>query len=203
MKMKSFPQIITTRRSVRKFLRRSVPRKVVDKLIASACWAPSAHNAQPWRFVIFEGKERQRELAGAMAEAWRKDLEKDRCPRKVIDRRIQRSVERIGDAPLLLLVCLSKEGAHPFPDPRRARLEDALVHQSMGAAVQNLLLAAHALGLGACWMAAPLFCARRVEKILNLPKGWSPAAIVVAGYPGEKPGAPSRRPLKNVVLKLR
>ncbi len=200
--MEPFHQIIKTRRSVRKFQGRRVHRQIIHKLIASACWAPSAHNAQPWRFVIFERKESKSKLASEMGEAFRRDLEKDRYPRKVIDLKIQKSIERIVEAPLLLLVCLSKEGSHMFPDRRRARLEELMAHQSMGAAMQNMLLAAHTMGLGACWMSAPLFCPRTVRKALKLRKDWSPAALVGIGYPKEKPRAPSRYTVKKVTLKL-
>jgi len=89
-----------------------------------------------------------------------------------------------------------------FPDQRRARLEELMAHQSMGAAMQNMLLAAHTMGLGACWMSAPLFCPRTVRKALKLRKDWSPAALVVVGYPKEKPRAPSRYPVKKVTLRL-
>lgn len=200
--MEPFHQIIKTRRSVRKFQGRRVNRQIINKLIASACWAPSAHNAQPWRFVIFERKELKSKLASEMAEAFRRDLEKDRYPPKVIHLRIQRSIERIVEAPLLILVCLNKEGGHVFPDPRRARLEEYMTHQSMGAAIQNMLLAAHTMGLGACWISAPLFCPQTVRKALKLRKDWSPAALVLVGYPKEKPKAPSRYTVKKVTWRL-
>jgi len=195
-------QIIKTRRSVRKFQGRRVNRQIIHKLIASACWAPSAHNAQPWRFVIFERKELKSKLASKMAEAFRRDLEKDRYPPQVIHSRIQKSIERIVEAPLLILACLSKEGGRVFPDRRRARFEEHMAHQSIGAAIQNMLLAAHTMGLGACWISAPLFCPQTVRKALKLRKDWSPAALVMVGYPKEKPKAPSRYGVKKVTLRL-
>ena len=201
--MDRFQQVIKTRRSVRKFQERKVHRQIIHKLIAAACWAPSAHNAQPWRFVIIDREECKSRLAGEMGKAFRRDLEKDGHPPKVIHSRIQKSVERLVEAPLLLLVCLSREGGHTFPDRRRARLEELMAHQSMGAAIQNMLLSAHTMGLGACWISAPLFCPRTVRKALKLRKDWTPAALVVVGYPKEKPRAPSRDPVKKVTLRLR
>ena len=201
--MKPFHQIIKTRRSVRKFQARRVPRPISDKLIASACWAPSAHNAQPWRFVILENREYKCKLASEMGKVFRKDLGKDRFPQKVIDRKIQKSIERIVEAPLLLLVCLSEKGCHRFADGRRARLERLMAHQSMGAAIQIILLGAHTMGLGACWISAPLFCPRTVRRALKLRNDWSPAALVAVGYPKEKPRPPSRYTVKEVTLRLR
>jgi len=200
--METFHQIIKTRRSVRRFQTRRVSRQIIHKLIASACWAPSAHNAQPWRFVIFERKELQSKLASEMGNAFRKDLERDHFPPEVIRSRVQKSVERIVEAPLLILVCLSKEGGHGFPDRRRNRLEEHMAHQSIGAAIQNILLAAHTMGLGACWISAPLFCPQTVMRVLKIRKDWNPAALVLVGYPKEKPKTPSRHPFKKVTLRL-
>jgi F420 biosynthesis protein FbiB-like protein len=179
-----------------------VSRRIIHKLIASACWAPSAHNAQPWRFVIFEKKELKSRLASEMGKAFRKDLERDRFPSRVIHSRIRKSVERIVEAPLLILVCLSKEGSRVFPDRRRNRLEEHMAYQSAGAAIQNILLAAHNMGLGACWVSAPLFCPQTVMRALNIRKYWNPAALVLVGYPKGKPKTPSRYGVEKLTLSL-
>jgi len=201
--MDRFYQILKARRSVRKFQARRVSQKIVHKLIGLACWAPSAHNSQPWRFVVLESKEIKNKLAREMGKAFKKDLEKDHFAPEIIQARIQKSIERIVGAPLLILVCSSKEGRHIFPDKRRNDLEEHMAHQSVGAAIQNILLAAHATGLGACWISAPLFCARTVKKNLNLGIDWDPTALVVIGYPKEKPKAPSRYSAKKVTLRLK
>jgi nitroreductase len=85
-----------------------------------------------------------------------------------------------------------------YPDERRSRAERAMAMQGTAMAAQNLLLAAHAAGLGACWMCAPLFCPDTVAATLALPQDWEPQAIVTVGYPadGGKPFA--RRPLDEV-----
>ena len=200
--METFHQIIKTRRSVRRFQTRRVSRQIIHKLIASACWAPSAHNAQPWRFVIFERKDLKSKLASEMGKAFGKDLERDHFLPEVIHSRIQKSIVRIVEAPLLILVCLSKEGGRVFPDRRRNRLEEHMAHQSTGAAIQNILLAARNMGLGGCWISAPLFCPQTVRRVLRIRKDWNPAALVLVGYPKEKPKTPSRHPVKKVTLRL-
>jgi nitroreductase len=73
--------------------------------------------------------------------------------------------------------------------------------QSVAAAVQNLLLAAYAEGLGTCWFCAPLFCQQSVKEILKLPKEFEPQALITVGYPAEKPKAPKRKPLKSIARK--
>jgi nitroreductase len=87
-----------------------------------------------------------------------------------------------------------------YADSRRARAEYLMAVQSVALAVQNLLLAAQAEGLGACWMCAPLFCGETVAAALDLPPGWQPQSLVTLGYPdsGGKPA--QRRPLAESVL---
>jgi coenzyme F420-0:L-glutamate ligase/coenzyme F420-1:gamma-L-glutamate ligase len=185
-------EVITTRRSIRRFARRDVPSDLLRKLIAAACAAPAPHHSRPWRFVEIEPGSRPR-LADAMASAWRADLEAERQSSEAIERSLARSRRQIAEAPLLLLACLEQEGARRWPDARRRRAERDMYVQSLGAALQNLLLAAHARGLGGYLKGAPLFCQRAVAKALGLPSGWQPAFLVLLGYPAEG-FRPSPRP---------
>ena len=73
----SLNDVIKKRRSVRKYLPQIVPRDAVLEVLVAAGWAPSAHNSQPWRFIILENPSVKRELAEAMADAWAADVEKD------------------------------------------------------------------------------------------------------------------------------
>jgi F420 biosynthesis protein FbiB-like protein len=86
-----------------------------------------------------------------------------------------------------------------YPDARRQAAERLMAVQSVAMAVQNLLLAAHAEGLGACWMCAPLFCPDAVRSALSLPEDWEPQALVTLGYPGGPGKVPVRRPLADLV----
>jgi nitroreductase len=79
-----------------------------------------------------------------------------------------------------------------YPDQRRTQAERVMAVQGAAMAAHNLLLAAHAEGLGACWMCAPLFCPDTVAAALALPPDWEPQAIVALGYPAD-PGKPFRR----------
>ncbi len=185
-------EAITTRRSIRRFAPRQVPRDLVRGLIAAACAAPAPHHSRPWRFVEVRPETRTR-LIEAMAAAWRADLEADGKPPQAIKRHLARSRRQLTDAPLLLLACLAEEGAHGWPDGRRRSAERDMYVQSLGAALQNLLLAAHARGLGGYLKGAPLFCRAAVAEALDLPNAWQPAFLVLLGYPVE--GAqPPRRP---------
>jgi F420 biosynthesis protein FbiB-like protein len=86
-----------------------------------------------------------------------------------------------------------------YPDPERSAAERLMAVQSTALAVQNLLLAAHAEGLGACWMCAPLFCPDVVSAQLNLPEDWEPQALITIGYPAEQKQS-ARQPLETRVL---
>jgi nitroreductase len=88
-----------------------------------------------------------------------------------------------------------------YTDKRRTEAEYLMAVQSVSAAIQNLLLVAHAEGLGSCWMCAPLFCRDVVKTILNLPKAFDPQAFIVMGGRDEEPVTPKRKPLKEVVLR--
>ena len=104
---------------------------------------------------------------------------------------VRRSRKQMAEAPLLLLACLQTEGARDWPDGRRRAAERDMYMQSLGAALQNLLLAAHARGLGGYLKGAPLYCQAAVAEALALPDGWQPAFLVLLGYParGAKPPA--------------
>ncbi len=184
-------EAIATRRSVRRFAPREVPRDVVRELIAAACAAPTPHHSRPWRFVEVRPETRPR-MIEAMAAAWRADLEADGRPTQALEATLARSRRQLTDAPLLLLACLQAEAARDWPDERRRGAERDMYVQSLGAALQNLLLAAHARGLGGYLKGAPLFCPTAASEALSLPNGWQPAFLVLLGYPAEGFRPPSR-----------
>jgi F420 biosynthesis protein FbiB-like protein len=132
-----------------------------------------------------------------MASAWRADLEADRQPPQVIKRSLARSRRQLAEAPLLLLACLEQERARRWPDRRRRRAERDMYVQSLGAALQNLLLAAHARGLGGYLKGAPLFCQRAVGTALGLPSRWEPTFLVLLGHPAEGFRPPPRPAIRT------
>ncbi len=184
--------IIHTRRSIRRYLDRPVPPAVIDQLLEAATWAPSAHNRQPWRFVVIETAAVKAQLADQMGERLRADRLRDGDPIDLIERDVQRSRDRIISAPIVIVACLSLIDMDRYPDERRNALEKTMAVQSAANAAQNLLLAAHDLGLGACWMCAPLFAPDVVREILDLPLDWEAQAMITLGYPADA-GKPKGR----------
>jgi F420 biosynthesis protein FbiB-like protein len=162
-----------------------VENAVVLQLLEAAIWAPSAHNRQPWRFVVIQSDDVKARLAESMSEKLREDLLVDSVPAEIVNADITRSRNRITAAPLAILLCLSMVDMDNYPDMFRSQNEYIMAVQSVAMAGQNLLLAAHALGLGACWMCAPLFCPEVVRTVLGLPEDWYPQALLTVGYPNE------------------
>jgi coenzyme F420-0:L-glutamate ligase / coenzyme F420-1:gamma-L-glutamate ligase len=187
---------IKNRRSIRKYQAHSVAKERIQEILSAAAWAPSAHNAQPWRFIVLSEDSSKRGLAKVMAKSWAEDLTKD--GQKIDNEMFQARIERFATAPLLILACLTMENMSQQPDQKRQNVEGDLAMQSLGAAMQNLLLAAHAKGLGACWFCAPAFCKETVKKYLEIPREVEPQALIAMGYAAEKPEAPLRKGLDEV-----
>lgn len=181
----SLLSVLKNRRSIRRYASVPVENAVVLQLLEAAIWAPSAHNRQPWRFVVIQSDDVKAQLAESMSEKLREDLLADSVPAEIVNADITRSRNRITAAPLAILLCLSMVDMDNYPDMFRSQNEYIMAVQSVAMAGQNLLLAAHALGLGGCWMCAPLFCPEVVRTVLGLPEDWYPQALLTVGYPNE------------------
>lgn len=192
-------ELIHTRRSIRRYEARPVPAELIEQILEAAIRAPSAHNRQPWRFVVVEGEAAKQRLAAAMGERLRNDLAADGLPPEFIERDAGRSYSRISAAPLLVVLCLTMADMDDYSDERRSRNEAIMAAQSVAMAGQNLMLAAHALGLGSCWLCGPLFCPATVRRALGLPDDWQPQGLVTLGYPAQKKEK-TRHPLGTRVL---
>lgn len=176
-----------------------IPRHVIRSIFDLAKWAPSAHNAQPWRFVIIDDDEVEKKLAKEMGEAWFSDMRKDGVPKDEAEKIVKlESWDRITKSPTVIIVCLTMEEMHKYPDRRRRKAEYIMAVQSVAAFIQNLLLIAHYHGLGACWMCAPLFCPKVMKKVLGLPKNFEPQAMIIMGYADEQPQPTSRKSLDEI-----
>ena len=194
--------LIVGRRSVRRYDGEKLAPEMIEELLRLATHAPSAHNRQPWRFAVLSDALPKQKLAVAMGERLRRDRLDDGDAHDSIEADVSRSYARITCAPIVLVVCMTLEDVDSYPDARRQQAEYQMAAQSTAMAVQNLLLAAHAAGLGACWMCAPLFCGDVVQQALDLPRQWLPQALVTLGQPANAGKPWSRRPLCDVVRYL-
>jgi F420 biosynthesis protein FbiB-like protein len=190
---------IRERRSIRQY-RPDVPaRDVLERLLEAAAMAPSAHNSQPWRFYVTGNESAKVRLAMAMGNRLAQDRSADGDDAEVIRRDVARSFARIVSAPVLILACLTIEGMDLYRDEKRARAEFLMAAQSTAMATQNLLLAAHAEGLGCCWLCAPLFCPDAVRAALPIPADWQPQALLTLGVPAVSGRLKPRKPLDRFV----
>jgi len=194
----SFLTLAKGRQSVREFTQAPVDDELIVRLLRAACLAPSAHNRQPWRFVVVRDAQRRAALANAMAERLRKDRTADGDPAAEIEADVARARRRLANAPIAIVACLTPEDLDDYPDARRQQAERTMAVQSVAMAGENLLLAAHAEGLGACWMCAPLFAPDVVRQELDLPSNWEPQGLVLIGHAAGSPDPRRRRTVDEV-----
>jgi coenzyme F420-0:L-glutamate ligase / coenzyme F420-1:gamma-L-glutamate ligase len=189
------PSFLEARRSIRAFLDEPVDRDWLDRLVESACLAPAPHHSRPWRFVVTESAEGKTALARGMGDRWRRDLLDDGVAPERVDELVASSHRRLERAPALVLACLTWEGLDRYPDDARRRAEWGMALLSLGAAVENLMLAAADAGLASCWVAAPIFCPEEARDALALPADWLPQALVAVGRPDPDYEGRRRRPV--------
>ncbi len=188
------------RKSIRKYKKTELSDIKIKKILNAARWAPSAHNAQPWRFLIIKESSIKSKLAKSMAEIWKKDLISNGLSKGKRMKLINSSINRFTESPLLILACLTMKDMNKYPDKRRREIEYIMGIQSVAVAIGNILLAADIEELGACWFCAPLFCKDVVRKTLGLSKDIEPQALITLGYPDEKPENPQRIMLEEILL---
>lgn len=137
-----------------------------------------------------------------MAGEFQRDLEKDNLSSEEITKRANRSRERITGAPVVVILCLDMSEMDEYPDTRRKKAEYVIATQSAANAGMQLLLAAHAEGLGGVWVCSPMFAQETVQKALNISKTWEPQAMFLLGYPVEIPALRERKKLEEVAIFL-
>jgi F420 biosynthesis protein FbiB-like protein len=191
---------LRTRRSVRRFKPDPVADEAVSRVIAAATHAPSAHNLQPWRFVIV-GRDgappyRQR-LAAALAAALRADMAAEGAPASEIETRAARSARRIDEAPVLILLCRDATAVRADTPEERV-----MSIQSVANAATYLLLAAHAEGLGGNWVCWPLYAQEETRSALELPETWEPQAMIFIGRSDEEAKEKELKSFEEVTIRL-
>jgi F420 biosynthesis protein FbiB-like protein len=177
------PAFLAARRSIRAFRPDPVPREALDGFVEAACAAPAPHHSRPWRWVVVDGDDAKRRLATGMGERWREDLTADGVPAARVDELVEASHRKITGAPAVVLGCLTWDGLDRYPDEARRRAEWGMALLSLGAAVENFMVAAADAGYASCWVAAPIFCPEAARDALDLDAEWLPHAMVVVGVP--------------------
>ena len=177
-------EAIINRRSHRMYKPDMPPKEVLQRVINAGMWAPSGMNAQPWEITVMAGKVRDEfvELVSHAIKHLKPLLEKVGVPEKGQEL-VMKFFKDLGGAPLILAVTLFKD-----PDPG---INMAII-QSGAALMQNLLLAAHAEGLGTCWMTGANYLEDEMLKFLGK-TGQQLLAITPIGYSAKEPPVPPRK----------
>ncbi len=194
--------LLRSRRSVRTYQDRPVSRELVEQVLEAARWAPSPHGRQPWRFVVLTRQEPKLQLADHMGNTWRQNLQMDGQDAEIVHLRLEKSRQRILNAPVIIIPCLYLEDLDHYPDERRQADEKTMAIQSIGAAIQNMLLMAYDLGLDTGWMCAPLFCPEVVCEALALDPRLIPQALITVGYAAADPQRRERLPLSSLIVRF-
>jgi F420 biosynthesis protein FbiB-like protein len=197
-----FRTFLRTRRSIRRFRPDPVPDPVIEDILSTATLAPSAHHRQPWRFVILRDLSIRADLSNAMARDFEQDLLREGLPTEKIQAQVKRSKERITSAPAAILLCLDMSEMDSYPDSKRQSAEYIMAVQSVAAAGLQLLLAAHAHGLGGVWACWPLFAQESIQRALSISSTWEPQAMMFLGYPDTTPALRERKPLHEIVVSM-
>jgi F420 biosynthesis protein FbiB-like protein len=191
--------LLQNRQSIRRYQVTKPPVASIRRIFESVAYAPSAHNRQPWRYMVVSGAAAKEQLALAMGRRLAADRSKDGDADGAIRQDVGRSYERITGAPVVIVVALTMAEMDRYPDQKRNLAEHTMAVQSTAMATQNLLLAADAEGLGTCWMCAPLFCPEDVKAALSLPADWEPQGLITLGYPAQPGRNKPRKPLSDFV----
>ncbi len=184
-------QAIESRRSIRRFKPDALPRETIEMILDAARLAPSGKNNQPWQFVVVQGDERE-----AMSEALQEGL-KARKDEGVPTGSAEYTFRIMKDAPAIVFVFNSK---NPGPWEEKTLMDQiqSIVNiQSIGGAIQSMLLRAQELGVGSLWICDTFAAYPELTGWL----GWSGllVAAVVLGYADEAPAKRPRQPLKELV----
>ena len=200
---KGFAEILKKRRSYKsQFDSKHIKKELIKECIDLARWAPNAHNAQTWRYILLEKGAKRESLINDMNKKLREDLIKDGKSKVFIKNKINTTRSHFLEAPMLVLLCLDEHDLEKYPDNERNQNEFILGVQSISASATYLLLAFENKGLAASWYCAPLFAKKIVQKALNLPDSLSPMAFFTVGYPRKTIKAPKRKKLNDIIYNL-
>ena len=186
---------LRTRRSIRRFQPRLVPAPVIERILETATYAPSAHNLQPWRFVILQTNTSKAKLGQALTSKLRADMTAAGAAKPEIESRVKRSLHRLDKAPVAILLCRDV-AAIGKDEPE----EIIMAIQSVAAAGLQLILAAHAEGLGGNWICWPLYAQESARVALDLPETWEPQGMFFFGYTDEKPKGKPMKEIDDLVV---
>lgn len=175
-------EAVLVRRTLRSFTGDPVAAEVLERCIGIALTAPAPHHTKPVRFVLLQQK--RDELLAAMRAQWESDLAADGWTPERIARRVARGAI-LNDATEIVIPFVTGDGRHDYPDQHRRNAERTMFTVAGGAAVQSLLIALAAEGIGSAWISSTIFVPDLVRRVLDLPDDWEPLGGIGIGHPVE------------------
>jgi nitroreductase len=154
--------LVLSRRSVRRYDKKDIPKEVLQTILEAGRQAPSAANKQPWHFIVLTDPEIKNELSKGVFNRFLKD------------------------APVTIVGCANND-----------LIASKWSMVSTTIALQNMVVAAWAMGVGSCWIGD--FTEEKVKKLLNIPKSWNVVALVTFGFPAENRQPIKKKPITEIV----
>lgn len=199
MPVDTIMECIHGRRSVRRFRPEPPEREKLETLLEAARWAPSNHNRQAWKFLVVEDRRTIDSMAAAVEGRLDSMLAASSTPSRYADE-LRENSTLFKRAPAVIVALHREPTAFSLAfmaEIERGRLiSGELVSSAM--AVQNMLLAAHAAGLGACVLTGPLVAEDEIRRLLDIPGAYNLTCLVAVGYPSENPAAPRRKSIGQI-----
>lgn len=196
-------------RAMRRFKPDPVPEKLIWKILEAGTMAPSGSNSQVWRFVVVRDEEGKRFIQTRYKRAWdayaqvnMEAVAQEPPPPEQLAARMRMArtaagmAERLHEVPVLLLICMAPRAG--IPVPRSAAPSQAGFYASIFPAVQNMLLAARALGLGSVLTTLHLLYEDEIKERFGIPAEVEAVAVLPIGYPKGRFGPVTRRPVEEV-----
>ena len=194
-----FLQFVRSRRSIRKFRKDPLSRENLHHIIEAASWAPSASNRQDWEFTIITSPTTKKRMEDIVRNCWKSILDKSETG--VIKEELEKYAKNFdwfSHAPALIVISAKRPEAFLSNLLGEAAEDVAGTEISAAMAAQNLMLAAHALGIGSCCITGPLAAQEALKELLGLGKRRKIVCLVALGYPAEQPEAPLRKTAEKI-----
>ena len=190
-------ELIKKRRTIRKYKKKQIPKKILNKIIEAGRWAPSAENTQPWKFIILK----EGEIKSNFIKKIKKEVYSEKFLTSV-NVLLKRSIKIIEEAPIIILVYNTHTFLEKVKKLGKVYEKPAYLSeiQSISAAIENMFLAATSLGIGMCWLNFPLLIKDEIEKFFKTKDEL--VAILTLGYPQEKGKRSKRKSISETVKYL-
>jgi nitroreductase len=197
-------KLLSGRRSVRKYLAEDIPAGEIEKMVAAAGAAPSGGNRQNWHFIALRSKDVKEKMLAAVLEQSENFASKiESATAKKEFQSYTKFYDFFTQAPVVVAVVKKPYDSLTFRIMRRYGMpeerQSSADVQGPAAAVQNLLLAAHALGYGACWMTGPMIARPELEKLLGIEPPDELIAIIPVGKPAALTSGPKKKDVKEIL----